>query len=372
MKIAYSVATDIDRTPRVKQLEGMFDVPARQKLSQQWMGNFPIEDRPWNVGLIVGPSGAGKTSIMRQVWGEMPPFEWRAKSVIDDFARNLSIEKISEVCGAVGFNTIPSWMKPQAVLSNGERFRVDLARRLLELPDPIVVDEFTSVVDRQVAKIGAHAVQKFCRRNARQFVAVTCHYDVIEWLQPDWVFEPANMTFAWRSPSRRPSIDVEIRRVGHECWRLFSPFHYLTAELHRSAACFALFIDDQPVSFAAVLHRPHAIATNIKGLSRNVTLPDFQGLGLAYVLCETLGAAYKAIGYRLHTYPAHPKLIRGNDKSPNWELLKKPGSTLGAASSGKRIGGNGLLFGGRPNAVFAYCGPALPDKTTAQRLIGLR
>jgi ABC-type ATPase with predicted acetyltransferase domain len=79
-------------------------------------------------------------------------------------------------------------MKPQAVLSNGERFRVDLARRLLELPDPIVVDEFTSVVDRQVAKIGAHAVQKFVRKHNRRFVAATCHYDVVEWLQPDWIF----------------------------------------------------------------------------------------------------------------------------------------------------------------------------------------
>jgi hypothetical protein len=67
-------------------------------------------------------------------------------------------------------------------------------------PDrPLLVDEFSSVVDRQVAKIGAHAVQKWVRRNARQFVAVSCHYDIVDWLRPDWVLEPATMSFRWES-----------------------------------------------------------------------------------------------------------------------------------------------------------------------------
>ena len=40
------------------------------------------------------------------------------------------------------------------------------------------MDEFTSVVDRQVAQIGAHAIQKYVRKHGRQFVAVSCHYDI--------------------------------------------------------------------------------------------------------------------------------------------------------------------------------------------------
>jgi ABC-type ATPase with predicted acetyltransferase domain len=35
------------------------------------------------------------------------------------------------------------------------------------------VDEFTSVVDRQVAKVASHTVQKAVRRQSRQLVAVT-------------------------------------------------------------------------------------------------------------------------------------------------------------------------------------------------------
>jgi len=166
--------------------------------------------------------------------------------VIDDFAKRFSIEAVTNACQAVGFNTIPAWMRPFRVLSNGERFRVELARRILELPDPIVVDEFTSVVDRQVAQIGAHAVQKYLRKNKRQFAAISCHYDIVDWLQPDWMFEPATMTFARRSLRQRPSVDVTISRVPYFAWSLFAPFHYLTSELHRAARCFCLFVGDRP------------------------------------------------------------------------------------------------------------------------------
>jgi ABC-type ATPase with predicted acetyltransferase domain len=205
-KLDFTIATDLSNSPRVRQLAAMFDVPMAEKATLRFQGDLPIDDRPWTVGLIVGASGAGKSSVMRHVWGEPPALRWESKSVIDDFDRSLSMEQICSVCQAVGFNTVPAWMRPYKVLSNGERFRVELARRMLETPAdrPIVVDEFTSVVDRQVAKIGAHAVQKWVRKNNRRFVAVTCHYDVIEWLQPDWILEPATMGFARREPADRP------------------------------------------------------------------------------------------------------------------------------------------------------------------------
>lgn len=83
--------------------------------------------------------------------------------MIDSFDAALSTEQISAALSAVGFNTIPAWLRPCATLSNDEKFRCDLARLLVE-PRPLVwIDEFTSVVDRQVAKIGAHACARFVR-----------------------------------------------------------------------------------------------------------------------------------------------------------------------------------------------------------------
>lgn len=73
--------------------------------------------------------------------------------------------------------------------------RVDLANGILSNKDIIVFDEFTSVVNREVAKIGSYAIQKAIRKQNKKFIAVGCHYDVIEWLEPDWIFCTDDMSF---------------------------------------------------------------------------------------------------------------------------------------------------------------------------------
>jgi len=364
--IDFVVESQIDQTVRVRQLSAMFDVPAAERARIEFKGEMPIESFDWNVGLIVGPSGCGKSSILSRTFAPPPELEWSAKSVVDDFDKSHSMQDISEICSSVGFNTIPAWMRPYAVLSNGEKFRVEMARRLLSSDPVIVMDEFTSVVDRQVAQIGAHAVQKHVRKNGRRFVAASCHYDILDWLQPDWIFEPATMTFSRRLLRRRPEIDIEIRRVGYEYWSLFAPFHYLTADLNKAATCFCLFAGGRPAAFAGVLHFPHAKVNNIKRLSRLVTLPDWQGLGLAMILAEKLGAAYKAAGMRFRTYPAHPSLIRAFGKwRQHWGLTKRAGEY--SPGKGKTTSVEGE-FGGRPCAVFEYIGEAM-ERIEALKLI---
>lgn len=104
---------------------------------------------------------------------------------------------ITKMFYAVGFGSVPSWLKPYSVLSNGEKMRVDLARALLE-KDFVVFDEFTSVVDRTVAKTACLAINKAVKRTDKQFVAISCHYDILEWLCPDWVFDTNTMqSFFW-------------------------------------------------------------------------------------------------------------------------------------------------------------------------------
>lgn len=371
MKVEVEVSTVPSRSIRARQLESAFDVPAAQKQTLRWHGDIPLEDRAWNVGLIVGPSGSGKTQCAQALWGPEPTLEWGAAAVVDDFRSDLSLEDVTGVCSAVGFNTIPAWLRPYAVLSNGEQFRATVARRIVESDpsDVIVMDEFTSVVDRQVAQIGAHAVAKWVRKHDRRFVGVTCHFDVIDWLQPDWVFEPATMTFVWRSVQPRPRIQCEIGHVPYATWRLFAPFHYLTQELNHSARCYALWANGRLAVFGGVLHRPHPDNPRVKGLSRLVTLPDWQGLGLAFVLTDTLGAAYKARGWYYHNYPAHPPFIRAFDRSPNWELRKQP--KLGNTRHGPKSALKTWKFDSRANAVFRYVGEPMEDQALARCLTAL-
>jgi len=365
--INFVKSVPVSSSGRSRQLEALFDVPRTTESTVEWHGELPIEENDWNIGLIVGPSGSGKSSILRHVFGETKEFEWKGASVIDDFDQEKSMVEISEACRAVGFNTIPSWLRPYAVLSNGERFRVDLARRLVECDD-IIMDEFTSIVDRQVAQIASHAVQKYIRKKGRKFVAASCHYDIIDWLQPDWILEPATMTFQRRSLRRRPELSISICRVPYATWELFAPYHYMSRELNKSARCFALFVRERIAAFSAILYRPQSrgtIKSKTFGISRVVTLPDWQGLGLAPILDDTLGGVYRAAGHRLRAYPAHPSFIRVRMESKNWKLIRKPG---GLRELSSREGGRPGAFGGRPNAVFEYCGPAA-DKEDAKRLL---
>lgn len=178
-----------------------------------------------------------------------------------------------------------------------------------------------------------------------------------------------------------PKIEIDIGACQYSEWRRFAPFHYLTAELNRSARTFAAYVNGEAVAFAGMLHRPVSRSKrgtpkqDLMGCSRLVTLPDWQGVGLAFALIDKVAAAYKAIGKRVHTYPAHPALIRSFDRSPLWALIGKPGFSMtqrGGTDKGRRaISSNvvhGWNAGTRPCATFRYVGPVL-DLGDAQRLL---
>jgi len=319
--IDYIIESNIKLSTRAKQVCGMFDVPLNEKNKLQWKIEAPIEDKKWNIGLIVGPSGSGKSTIGKHLYPDSinKKLIWNGNCVLDDFSNDITLEEITAACSSVGFNTIPAWLRPYSVLSNGEKFRVEMARRILEDKKIIVVDEFTSVVDRQIAQIGSHAIQKYIRKMDKKFIALSCHYDIIEWLQPDWIIDPARQTFAWRSLRQRPKLKCEIKRVEYKYWKIFSKYHYMSTKMSKAARCYGLFINNQICAFTGIIHRPHPKNGGWKACSRLVTLPDWQGLGLAFVLIDTVASAYRALGWNFRCYPAHPGFIRSYKKSKFWK-----------------------------------------------------
>lgn len=208
--ISATVSTPISRTIRARQLQALFDVPDQVDHTRSWEISAPLAERPWSVGAVIGPSGSGKTTILR-AFGEPLHLDWSAASMIDDFSSTQGISEIADACSAVGFSTIPAWLRPFRVLSNGEQFRATMARLMIESEGLVLVDEFTSVVDRQVAKIAAYATQRYVRRQDRQMIIASCHEDVIDWLQPDWIIRPDLETFDWRDVSPRPKLILKSR-----------------------------------------------------------------------------------------------------------------------------------------------------------------
>lgn len=186
-----------EKTFRVSKIQADFDVKFEHSC-ERFVGDLQFPEN-WQIGVIVGNSGTGKTTIAKELFGDcyIKQFEYTHKSVIDDMPK-CEMEQIEKMFYSVGFGSVPSWLKPYSVLSNGEKMRVDLARAMLE-KDKICFDEFTSVVDRNVAQTTCIAINKAIKHTKKQFIAVTCHYDVIEWLQPDWVFDTNTMTTTFLS-----------------------------------------------------------------------------------------------------------------------------------------------------------------------------
>ena len=175
-------------------------------MEKHFKGSLPIEDDNWQVGVIVGRSGSSKTSIAKQLFPEayIRSFEYTSKCVLDDFPQDLETGEITKMLCSVGFASPPDWLKSYDCLSQGEKMRVDIARALCLNQNEIVFDEFTSVVDREIAKVSAFAISKAVHRSKKKFIAVTCHYDVVDWLDPDWVFCTDSMEFCRKKEIGRP------------------------------------------------------------------------------------------------------------------------------------------------------------------------
>ncbi len=357
------VGSPIKRTPRVLQLEGLFEIPPTKRSEQAWKVSLPIEGLDWNIGLIVGPSGSGKSTVARELFAEhlVTGYPWPGdKALIDGFPAGMSIKEITALLSSVGFSSPPSWLRPYRVLSTGEQFRATIARALAELPELAVIDEFTSVVDRQVAQIGSAAVAKAVRRRKQKLIAVTCHYDVADWLQPDWVLEMPSGKFTRRSLQRRPEIQLEIVRVHRSAWELFKQHHYLNTSLHVTAKCFVAFAGDIPAAFASAIHMPSRANRTGWREHRTVCLPDFQGVGIGNALSEFLAGVMRATGKPYYSVTSNPAMILHRARSPLWHMHRRPKRSSmqnGALTRRNLRHINDTMALGRLVAGFRYVGP---------------
>lgn len=296
-----------------------FDVPFSEKSKVVIENNIDLSN-DWQIGLIYGSSGSGKSTLLK-TFGELNYPIWdNTKSTISNFAP-ITFEEASKVLCSVGFSTIPAWFRPYSVLSNGEKFRADLAKTLIGERDIHLIDEFTSVVDRTVAKSASHSVSKYIRKNpTKKVIFASCHEDIIEWLQPDWVYNPLEgKTILPRGCLQRPKIELKIFRAKYEAWNLFKHHHYLSHDLNKSAKCFVAYWNGNAVGFNATLSFPHPFVKGAWRGSRTVVLPDYQGLGIGSMLSDHVASMVVKNGGRYFSKTIHPSMISYRLKSGKWK-----------------------------------------------------
>ncbi len=401
------------------QVAGMLDVPSDQRLAHELVAEVPGLDEQWIMGAIVGPSGSGKTTLARQAFHAIDqPRPWpNDRAIVDvlgeegggrvgegeggsdaDGTRSAptTIKDITRTLVGVGLGSVPTWLKPYRVLSGGERFRADLARAILSRAEQcsvppraqcvVVIDEFTSTLDRNSAQTTAMAVARLMRTNqqsnarhspsagpAPRLVLITCHTDVLPWLAPDWVIEldPIAAPRLVYRPFPPPHFDLVVQRVPQSLWRGFAAQHYLAHGLAASATCYAAILKGSafevqdlakkqkpalscppsPVAFCAVA------ATlgwkKSKHIARLVTLPEFQGLGIGGRLLDEVARRESQRGTRITITASHPAILAHCSNSPRWQFVevKKTGSTR-QRYQGREV----RCSAGRAVASFRYTG----------------
>ena len=295
--------------------------------------NFDLEadvdlSGDWQIGVVVGPSGSGKSSIGRVIFGEDMIHDYTAgwsadKPIVDDIAPDGDFNDVTGALANVGLGDVPAWLRPFRVLSNGEQFRAGLARLICVRPEKVVVDEFTSVVDRQIAQIGSQAFQKAWRRSnpKGKVVLLTPHYDILDWVKPDWVFDTKTKLFERGCVRQRPKIELTVFKTDSGYWRYFKPHYYLDLPMPPAAEYFVATANGELACHLAV--SPFFTAGAYRA-TRLVTMPEWQGAGVGFRFLNWI-AQYHLDGHGRKNKPfpsffhtSHPQLCAALRRSPAW------------------------------------------------------
>lgn len=353
---------------RCKKAANSLDIDIKKKLRHEFSVDADL-DTDFSIGVIVGASGSGKTTFAESVYGKesLQRLLDPKKPVIEQFLDEMSYDDCARMLSGVGLSSVPCWIRPAATLSNGQKERAEIALQMAQPIERVVIDEWTSVVDRTVGKVMSECIQKWARKTGKQVVLLSCHYDVLDWLQPDWVVDCNKQQYADRRSlrrSRKEKLTLDIREVGRESWKYFSKYHYLSDRLPGGhIETFGLFHGDDQIGFECFANYvPYRKEDQLYGKrkkmhsNRAVIHPDYVGLGLGLKLIDACSKIMHERGYDVYAKFSSVPLFKARQKSKRWEYL-------GTVRHHKIVkGGNMTRDGGFRMDVAAHQFRYIPDE----------
>jgi len=360
-QINVKLESEIFTNFRCQVAANSLDIDVKKKsIHQLNIENVNIPNN-WNIGLIYGASGSGKTTTVKHLFGN-DIFENvlnENEPIINQFPKKYNYEDCANILNGIGLNSVPCWIRPVKTLSNGQKARAEAALLMCSQKEIVFIDEWTSVVDRTVAKAMSVCLYKFAKKHNKKIVLCSCHYDILEWLKPDWLIDCNKQEFILPKSdnfffNEREQLQFDIKEIGRESWKYFSKYHYLSERLPGGKIfLYGLFNGQNQIGFQCFAnYTPHRKNTKIIYHSnRTVIHPDYNGLGLGIKLInETSKLLSKKVDCKIMAKFSSTPVYKSMIKQKEWIFLGE-NRLMGKM----KTGGNMIRRGGfRENGVKTY------------------
>lgn len=278
----------------------------------------PVLPEEWSIGVLYGPSGSGKTTLLKTLF--KVPNVYKSVNQIDQNARPIDILP-EDLLLAVGMKSIPSWYTPIKYLSGGETERLICGTKMLnakkhsmvqENAEVLVMDEFTSFVDRSTAKGMARGVGKWCSKNNIRLVVATIHKDIFPYISPSWIWSTRLEKFL--DIPAVPDLNITYSKGKIEDWDYFSKYHYLQSKISPACNVYLACVDEDIVGFISLVGH----IGGGKRIHRLVVFPEWQGLGIGPRILEDICKKEITNFPDIYIKTSHPSMGRYLESSCYW------------------------------------------------------